>query len=83
MRYSFEEYPKFKESQLKEMNPLDTIPVVELNGRILTQSYAIIRHFARQLGAYDGTNEEDKYWADALCDAALDCTSTPTPPSSR
>jgi len=73
VRYSFEEYPTFKQSKLKEMNPLNTIPVIELNGKILTQSYAIIRHFARQLSAYDGKTEEDKYFTDAICDAASDC----------
>lgn len=57
------------------MNPLATIPVVELGGRVLTQSYAILRRFARQLGAYDGRTEEGKYWADAMCDVACDCMS--------
>ena len=59
--------------KLQEYNPLGTIPVLELNGRILTQSYAILRHFSRQLGAYDGKTEEEKYWVDALCDVAIDC----------
>ncbi|KAK5020098.1 hypothetical protein LTR16_012639, partial [Cryomyces antarcticus] len=40
-------------------------------------SYAILRHFARQLGAYDGETEDEKYWADAMCDIVLDCTFTP------
>lgn len=75
VRYEIQnEYPKFKAGQLKEWNPFDTIPVVELNGKILTQSYAIIRHFARVLGAYDGQTEDEKYTADLLCDAAIDCT---------
>lgn len=71
-RYPMDEYPQFKATQLKEWNPLATIPVVELNGRILTQSYAILRRFARQLNAYDGTNEEDKYFVDLICDAGSD-----------
>jgi len=50
-----------------------TIPVVGLNGQILTQSYAMLRRFDRQLGAYDGVTEEEKYWADARCDIAYDC----------
>ncbi|KAI9712921.1 MAG: hypothetical protein M1828_001517 [Chrysothrix sp. TS-e1954] len=72
VRYDFDEYPKFKMGKLQEYNPLGTIPVVELNGRILIQSYAMLRHFARQMGAYDGKTEEEKYWADAMCDAAID-----------
>ncbi len=75
VRYSFEEYPEWKRSQLFDYNPLGTIPVIELNGRILTQSYAILRHWARQLGEYEGKTEEEKYWADAVCDATLDCNS--------
>ena len=47
--------------------------LVEINGKILTQSYAIVRHFARQLGAYDGKTEDEKYWVDAMCDLASDC----------
>lgn len=74
LRYSFEEYPEYKKSRIAGMNPLGFIPVIELNGRILTQSYAILRHFARQLGKYEGETEEEKYWADAMCDIGIDCT---------
>lgn len=73
VRYSFEEYPEYKKSKISEMNPTSTVPVLELNGRILTQSYAILRHFARLLGKYDGEDEEEKYWADAMCDIVIDC----------
>ncbi|KAK3174212.1 hypothetical protein OEA41_001456 [Lepraria neglecta] len=72
VRYSFEEYPEYKKSRISEMNPIANIPVIELNGRILTQSYAILRHFARQSGKYDGETEEEKYWADAMCDIVID-----------
>lgn len=72
-RYSFEEYPDYKKTRIAEMNPASTIPVIELNGRILTQSYAILRHFARQLKMYEGESEEEKYWADAMCDIVIDC----------
>ncbi len=73
IRYSFEEYPEYKKGRIQQMNPNATIPVIELNGRILIQSYAILRHFARQLGKYDGQTEDEKYWADAMCDIAIDC----------
>ncbi|KAI4101262.1 MAG: hypothetical protein LQ339_005190 [Xanthoria mediterranea] len=72
VRYSFEEYPEYKKTFIAEKNPTTNVPVVEINGKILTQSYAMLRHFARQLGRYDGTTEEEKYWADAMCDIAVD-----------
>ena len=77
VRYSFDEFPKVKESAMRDRNPLGTIPVIELNGRILTQSYAILRKFARNLKAYDGKTDEEMYWVDAMCDIALDCESAP------
>lgn len=79
VRYSFEEYPEYKKSKISQLNPNATIPVVELNGKILTQSYAILRRFARQLGAYDGSSEEEKYWVDAMCDIVIDCKYHPPP----
>lgn len=72
VRYTFDEYPRYKSSTIAELNPNATLPVIELNGQILTQSYAVLRHFARQLGEYDGETEEEKYWADAMCDIAID-----------
>lgn len=54
------------------MNPQGTFPVLELNGKVLTQSYAILRHLARLLEEYDGINEDEVYWVDAMCDVALD-----------
>ena len=82
VRYTFEEYPDYKKSRIQQMNPTATIPVIELNGKILTQSYAILRHFARLLGKYDGQTEDEKYWADAMCDIAIDCSSLPISSSS-
>lgn len=75
VRYTFEEWPEHKRSgPIAEMNPTGNIPIIEMpNGKILTQSYAIIRHWARQLTAYDGKTEEEKYWADAICDIVIDC----------
>ncbi|KAL9120240.1 MAG: hypothetical protein Q9187_003206 [Circinaria calcarea] len=72
IRYSFDEFPKAKETTLSSMNPTKTIPVIELNGKTLIQSYAIIRHIGRLLGKYDGETEDEKYWADAMCDIAID-----------
>ncbi|KAF2088844.1 glutathione S-transferase-like protein [Saccharata proteae CBS 121410] len=72
VRYDFSEYPSFKTTRIAEMNPTATIPVVELGGKILTQSYAMLRHFARQLGEYEGETEEEMFWADRICDITID-----------
>ncbi|KAL9079703.1 MAG: hypothetical protein Q9157_001429 [Trypethelium eluteriae] len=72
VRYSFDEFPSFKREQLTDLNPLGSLPLVLLNDKILTQSYAILRHFARQLGAYEGETEEEKYWTDVICDIVID-----------
>lgn len=73
IRYDFDEYPEYKKTVIAEKNPTTTLPVIELNGKVLTQSYAILRHFARQLGEYDGETEEEKYLADMICDIGSDC----------
>lgn len=75
IRYSFEEYPEYKGTKITELNPTGKIPVVELDGKILTQSYPMLRHFARLMGKYDGQNEDEKYLADVICDIVIDCMS--------
>ena len=72
-RYSFQEFPEWKETGLVELNPMKTMPVVKLNGKTLTQSYAILRYLAKLLKAYDGKTPEEQYWVDALCDIVSDC----------
>jgi len=74
VRYTFEEFPQVKRDKISKLNPTSSIPVVELNGTILTQSYAILRKMSRLLGKYDGDTEDEKYWVDAMCDIAIDCT---------
>ncbi|QDS74339.1 hypothetical protein FKW77_004547 [Venturia effusa] len=71
-RYTFEEFPQQKDGALGDMNPLKAVPVIELNGKILTQSYAVLRSWSRQLGAYDGESEEERYFVDAVCDLGVD-----------
>lgn len=75
VRYSNEELPDAKEGFFARTNPAKTLPIIELNGKILTQSYAILRHFSRLLGKYDGETEESKYFVDAVCDIGIDCKS--------
>lgn len=75
-RYTFDEFPSHKDGKLGDMNPLKAVPVVELNGKILTQSYAILRSWSRQLGEYDGKTEEERYFVDAVGDLGADCKSS-------
>jgi prostaglandin-H2 D-isomerase / glutathione transferase len=77
VRYTFAEWPEHKRSpKVMEMNPCGNVPIIEMpNGKILTQSYAILRHWARCMGAYDGKTEDEKYWVDAICDIVVDCMS--------
>jgi glutathione S-transferase len=37
-----------------------------------TQSYALLRLWARQLGKYDGKNDLERYYVDAITDIASD-----------
>ena len=58
------------------MNPTGSIPIIEMpDGKILTQSYAILRHWGRLLHAaeHKTRTEDEKYWADAICDIVIDC----------
>lgn len=74
VRYSFHEYPEVQSTHpILSQNPTKSVPIIELDGKLLTQSYAILRHFARVLGAYDGESEEEKYFADVICDIVVDC----------
>ena len=77
VRYTFEEFPEAKKSAIQTKNPTGNIPIVELNGKILTQSYAILRKMSRLLGKYDGETEDEKYWADVICDIVIDCMTPP------
>ena len=74
VRYDFSEA---KRKEFAKLNPAQTLPIIELNRKILTQSYAILRHFARRLGKYEGKTEEEVYWTDAVCDIVADCMRIP------
>lgn len=49
VRHDFEEHLKCKMTKVEELNTTATKPVLELNGKILIQNYAIIRNWAQQL----------------------------------
>lgn len=45
-------------------SPTGSLPYIELNEKLLTQSYPVLRYLARELGKYDGKTSEEKYFAD-------------------
>ena len=54
------------------MNPTGNVPVVELSGEVMTQSYAILRHFSRVLGNRHDGDTEEMFWVDRMCDITID-----------
>lgn len=80
VRYSVGEWrERYKEIITEKFNPMGSLPVFELDGHeppLMTQSYAILRHFARVLGGddggYDGNTEAEKVWVDRICDVVGD-----------
>lgn len=86
-RFAFDDYnAQVKSGEITKINPLKSLPVVEIGGAKYSQSYAILRLWACQLGKYDGKNDLEKYYVDAIADIASDwrskfvdsafCTST-------
>ncbi|ELU42122.1 hypothetical protein AG1IA_03855 [Rhizoctonia solani AG-1 IA] len=77
-RIAFEDYnAQVKSGEIAKLNPLKSLPVVEIGGAKYAQSYAILRLLSRQLGKYDGKNDLERYYVDAINDIASDW---PTPP---
>ncbi|CAE6445416.1 unnamed protein product [Rhizoctonia solani] len=72
-RIAFDDYnAQVKSGEINKLNPLKSLPVVEVRGAKYIQSYAILRLFARQLGKYDGKNDLERYYVDAINDIASD-----------
>ncbi|KAH8811315.1 glutathione S-transferase [Xylogone sp. PMI_703] len=60
------------ELQKKGLSRSGKIPVLEYNDVILTEHVPILRYLARDLGAYDGETNYDKYIVDAVADLYID-----------
>ncbi|KAG9087018.1 hypothetical protein FS749_003225 [Ceratobasidium sp. UAMH 11750] len=72
-RYSFDDHnAQAKSSEITKLNPLKSLPVVEINGAKYSQSYFILRLWARQLDKYDGKTNLERYYVDAMTDIASD-----------
>ncbi|KAM0789246.1 hypothetical protein ACM66B_000089 [Microbotryomycetes sp. NB124-2] len=72
VRYGFEEWNSKTPEERAEHNPSGTFPFLLLNGKVLGQSYPMLRYFARQLGAYDGKTSEEMYFVDRVNDVTSD-----------
>ncbi|KAK6048160.1 glutathione S-transferase protein, partial [Cooperia oncophora] len=66
VRLSHEEWPKHKASM-----PFGQLPVLEVDGKQLPQSYAIVRYLARKFG-FAGKNEWEQAQVDAIADQHKD-----------
>lgn len=72
MRYQFAEINDKSIEERAAINPVGSVPYVMLADKTLTQSYPILRLWARQMGKYDGTTDAEKYFVDVCNDLALD-----------
>ncbi|KAJ5361123.1 Glutathione S-transferase/chloride channel C-terminal [Penicillium brevicompactum] len=48
------------------------LPALEYGGLVITQHIPILRYLSRELGAYDGTTNWEKYLVDAVSDIYVD-----------
>ena len=55
--------------------PFDQMPLLEIDGKNLSQSSAMIRYLARRGGFY-GDSDEDRLWCDMIAGAAADFAET-------
>ncbi|KAL8283289.1 hypothetical protein RQP46_005699 [Phenoliferia psychrophenolica] len=70
---SFEERNKeMDDAKRANVNPVGSLPYLDLNGKILTQSYPLLRYLSGKLGKYDGKTAEEKYFVDIICDLVID-----------
>jgi glutathione S-transferase len=53
-------------------NPYGGAPILEINGQWYAQTVPILRMLSRQIGAYDGRTDHEKYVVDAVADIAID-----------
>ncbi|KAL8283290.1 hypothetical protein RQP46_005700 [Phenoliferia psychrophenolica] len=70
---SFEERNKeMDDAKRANVNPVGSLPYLDLNGKIFTQSYPLLRYLSGKLGKYDGKTAEEKYFVDIICDLVID-----------
>ncbi|KAG8739058.1 hypothetical protein FRC10_006215 [Ceratobasidium sp. 414] len=57
---------------LTPISSLKSLPVIEINSAKYSQTYSLLRLWARQLGKYDGKTDLERYYVDAIADIASD-----------
>ncbi|KAH7217497.1 hypothetical protein BKA60DRAFT_491673 [Fusarium oxysporum] len=66
-------WPETKEKLKKQgLTRTGQLPSVEYKGKVLTGHVPILRYLSRELGAYDGTTNDDKYLVDLVSDIYVD-----------
>ncbi|KAF5637765.1 glutathione S-transferase P 10 [Fusarium sp. NRRL 52700] len=66
-------WPETKEKLKKQgLTRNGQLPSVEYKGKVLTGHVPILRYLSRELGAYDGTTNDDKYLVDLVSDIYVD-----------
>ncbi|OCT44697.1 Glutathione S-transferase P 10 [Cladophialophora carrionii] len=73
-RYAYDEtwQPLGKEFQQKGLSLTGKLPVLDIDGHILSQHIPILRYLSRSVGGYDGTSNYDKWLVDAVSDIYVD-----------
>jgi len=56
----------------KGISVTQKLPVLDIDGHILSQHIPILRYLSRSAGGYDGTNTYDKWLVDAVSDVYVD-----------
>ncbi|VDO72076.1 unnamed protein product [Haemonchus placei] len=66
VRVTFDDWPKLKEDM-----PFGQLPVLDIDGKQLCQSFAIVRYLAKQF-CYAGKNAWEEAWVDSIGDQFKD-----------
>ncbi|KAI8334659.1 class gamma glutathione S-transferase 2 [Chlamydoabsidia padenii] len=73
IRHTHAEWPAIKEDLLKNKNVLHpTMPFVEINGKVFNKTAPTMRYLSKQLGKYQGSNDEENYQLDVVADIVRD-----------
>ncbi|ORZ24251.1 class gamma glutathione S-transferase 2 [Absidia repens] len=73
IRHKHDEWPAMKEDLTKNKNvPHATMPFVEVNGKVFNKTAPTLRYLSKQLGKYNGDNDEESYRLDTVADVTRD-----------
>lgn len=73
IRHTHAEWPEIKEDLTKNKKVLHpTMPFVEVNGKYFNKTAPTMRYLSKQLGKYEGANDEESYHLDVVSDIVRD-----------